>query len=66
MCFERQALFSITADKDEAVREAIRSITDWHPYKGDREVGETIHTMNKTRESFRLVVQRWPNTGGVV
>ena len=60
LCFERQALFSITADKDEAVREAIRSITEWHPYKADREVGETIHTMNKTRESFRLVVQRWP------
>jgi len=60
LCFERRVLFSITADKDEAVRGAIKSITEWRPYKGDREVGETIHTMDKTRESFRLVVQRWP------
>jgi hypothetical protein len=60
LCFDEGKLFTITADKDGAVMEAIRSISDWRPYKANREIGETVHTMNKTKEAFRLVVQRWP------
>ncbi|MDO8673251.1 MAG: transposase, partial [Dehalococcoidia bacterium] len=52
--------FAISADLDVAVREAIRGIEEWAPYRGDREIGETVHTMNKTKEAFRLIVLRWP------
>lgn len=61
-CYADHILFTITADQDEAVREAIRSIreAEWRPYEGDREIAETVHTMNDTKEAFRLIVQRWP------
>jgi hypothetical protein len=59
-CFDNDMLFTITADQDGAVKEAIKCIKEWKPYAGDREIGETIHTMNNTREAFRLIVQRWP------
>lgn len=60
-CFEHKVLFSITADRDKAVREAIKTIREeeWQPYERDRQIAETVHTMNTTRESFRLIVQRW-------
>jgi hypothetical protein len=60
LCFERNTLFSITADQDKAVKESIKTIREWRPYQGDREIGETIHTMNNTKEAFRLIVLRWP------
>lgn len=59
-CFDNDMLFTITADQDGGVKEAIKCIKEWRPYAGDREIGETIHTMNNTREAFRLIVQRWP------
>jgi len=59
-CFDNEILFTITADQDSAVKEAIRCIKKWQPFKKDREIGETIHTMNNTNEAFRLIVQRWP------
>lgn len=57
-----KVLFTITADKDEAVARAIKAIPerDWRPRKDDREIAETVHTMDKTKEAFRLIVQRWP------
>jgi hypothetical protein len=64
LCFDEGKWFTITADKDRAVMEAIKSISDWRPYKGGREIGETVHTMSKTKEAFRLVVQRWPKLQG--
>jgi hypothetical protein len=60
LCCERGTLFTITADQDKGVKESIRTIKEWQPYDGDREIGETIHTMNNTREAFRLIVIRWP------
>jgi hypothetical protein len=60
LCFERGTLFTITADQDKGVKESIKTIREWQPYDGDREIGETIHTMNNTREAFRLIVIRWP------
>ncbi len=58
----KKILFTITADKDEAVKKVIKAIPEkeWQHYKYDRQIAETIHTMEKTTEAFRLVVQRWP------
>ena len=55
-------LFTITADKDEAVRKAIKGIPAkaWRYFRDDRQIAETLHTMDRTKEAFRLVVQRWP------
>jgi hypothetical protein len=49
--------YAVGADLDAAVRETIRSIPPerWQPY-GDGWIAETIHTMNKTKHAFRLVV----------
>lgn len=58
-CRELKIGFAICADLDVAVREAIKGIKDWKPYRADREIGETVHTMNGTKEAFRLVVLRW-------
>ena len=61
--------FSITADLDVAVKREIRNLpeTAWQPYRTpegiatDREIAETVHTMNGTQQAFRLIVLRWPN-----
>jgi hypothetical protein len=61
----RGTTFAIAADKDSAVREAIRGLEGWRPFKledgtaTDREIAETVHTMNRTERAFRLVVLRW-------
>lgn len=49
--------YAVGADLDAAVREAIRCIRPekWRPYR-DGWVAETVHTMNKTKHAFRLVV----------
>ncbi len=60
LCFERSRLFTITADQDKGVKEAIKAIKEWRAYQGNREIGETIHTMNDTKEAFQLIVLRWP------
>ncbi len=36
----------------------------WQSYKGNGEIAETIHTINNSREAFRLIVQRWPKLQG--
>ena len=58
-CQERGIRFVIGADLDAAVREAIRRIpaSDWQPYR-DGHIAETVHTMNKTPNAFRLIVVR--------
>jgi len=60
LCLERKALFTITADQDKGTRDSIKGIKEWRAYQGDKEIGETIHTMNNTKEAFRLIVLRWP------
>jgi hypothetical protein len=58
--------------KDVSVRESIRALAEgeWVPLKTpegistDREVAETVHTMNKGRRAFRLVVVRWKEPQG--
>jgi hypothetical protein len=57
--------YTITADQDVAVKAVLRTVRDWQPLLDEegkptgREVGTAIHTMGKTQEPFRLVVQRW-------
>jgi len=61
--------FTITADLDAAVRREIRNLpeTAWQAYRTaegiatDREIAETVHTMNETKQAFRLILLRWPN-----
>jgi hypothetical protein len=56
------AAWTITADQDSAVQQVIRDIPHdaWQrPYPGcDYELAETVHSMEKTKKSFRLVVKR--------
>ena len=61
--------FSITADLDVAVKREIAHLpeTAWQAYRTadglatDREIAETVHSMNGTEQAFRLIVLRWPN-----
>jgi Transposase DDE domain group 1 len=61
--------FSITADLDVAVKREIAHLpeTAWQAYgtadglATDREIAETVHSMNGTEQAFRLIVLRWPN-----
>jgi hypothetical protein len=61
--------FTITADLDVAVKREIQNLPAraWQPYRTaegmvtDREIAETVHSMNHTRQAFRLVVLRWLN-----
>jgi hypothetical protein len=61
--------FTITADLDAAVKREIQNLPEvaWPPYRTqegiatDREIVETVHTMNGTEQAFRLIVLRWPN-----
>ncbi len=58
-CEQNRIQFAIGADLDEAVLKAIAAIRDkdWLPYKNGY-IAETIHSMNKTKEAFRLIVIR--------
>jgi hypothetical protein len=68
----REVRWAIAVDKDCSVMEAITTISDkgWKPLKTqdgittDREVAETIHTMNKGKVAFRLIVLRWKERQG--
>jgi hypothetical protein len=61
--------FSITADQNRAVKREIQHLPEsaWAPYRTadgtatDRQIAETVHSMNGTEEAFRLIVLRWPN-----
>jgi hypothetical protein len=59
--------FMIVAAKYKAMMEAIKGIKAWRPFRDregvltDKQIGQTIHTMEKTDEAFRLVVLRWRN-----
>lgn len=68
LCDERKAGFTITARKDPAVLEVIRSIsaTDWKPYASPAypnrptEIAETVHAFaDKDAKAHRLIVLRW-------
>ena len=68
-CWERQWTFTVTADQDSAVKAAIGQIpeSDWKAYRTreglatDREIAETVHSLNQSQQAFRLIVVRWKN-----
>jgi len=61
--------FSITADKDCAVKGGISQIREdqWQKFGlkdgtvTDREIAETVHCLEHSKKAFRLIVLRWPN-----
>jgi hypothetical protein len=59
-------LYAVGADLDAAIRETIRHIPKerWLPYH-DGYVAETVHTMNKMRHAFRLVVFKRAGQGSL-
>ncbi len=63
----RGIMYGVTIDQDSAVKEVIKMIKEWKVLKDKdghptgREYAESVHSMNKTDHSFRIVVQRWPN-----
>jgi hypothetical protein len=60
-CEQEGIQFAIGADLDEAVVGAIRAIPEkeWKPYKSGH-IAETVHSMEKTTDAFRLIVIRRP------
>lgn len=58
--------FAIGVDLDEAVLGAIRAIPkeDWKPYKNGY-IAESVHSMDKTKKAFRLIVIRRPYQGSI-
>lgn len=54
-------LFAIGADLDAGVKAAISAISpgQWSPYQ-EGHIAETVHSMNRTRKAFRLIVIRRP------
>jgi len=63
-CESHKVSFAIGADLDLAVLAAIKSIPakEWRSYQ-DGQIAETVHSMNKTAQAFRLVVIQRPVQG---
>lgn len=65
-CDQNDIFYTIAADFDVSVKAAIADIpeNEWHTLwdsdgrETDRQYAETIHSMNKTKNAFRLIVQR--------
>jgi len=68
----KRCTWAIAAGQDAAVKRVIRGIEEdeWNPLfdkdgiNTGKEVAETVHCMEKTHKSFRLVVIRWRNKKG--
>jgi len=60
-CNGKGIVFAIGAVLDEAVVRQIQSLgeNDWQPYQNGH-IAETVHSMEKTTEAFRLIVLRRP------
>lgn len=63
-CEEKGIEFAIGGDLDSAVKGVIEAMADdeWRSYQNGF-IGETVHCMNETEKSFRLVVIRRPYQG---
>jgi hypothetical protein len=63
-CEEQQQRFAIGADLDAAVKAVIAEIpgVTWVKWR-DAEIAETVHSMTKTQQAFRLIVVRRPLQG---
>ena len=65
-CNRKGIKFAIGADLDEAVVRAIEAISesDWSSHQQGH-IAETVHCMNRTEESFRIIVLRRPYQRGL-
>jgi len=63
-CQGRGIEFAIGGDLDAAVKGVIGGMREeeWHAYQNGF-IGESVHSMNETKEAFRLVVIRRPYQG---
>jgi hypothetical protein len=63
-CQNKGMKFAIGGDLDGAVKGVIKNMgeKEWRPYQNGF-IGETVHSMNETKEAFRLVVIRRPYQG---
>ena len=63
-CQQKGIEFAIGADLDKGVVATIEALKDedWQPYQNGY-IAETVHSMEKTEEAFRLVVIRRPYQG---
>lgn len=59
-CEDHGIEFAIGADRDEGVLKSISGIEEWREY-GDGLIGETSHSMNASKSSFRLIVIKRPS-----
>ena len=60
-CEKKKVAFAIGGHLDEATQAAIKAIPDsgWQPYQ-DGFIAETVHSMEKTKKAFRLIVVKRP------
>src|SRR5439155_530039 len=64
-----EVILDVDATEIEAEKQEIQNLSEtaWTPYRTpddittDRQIAETVHTMNGTEQAFRLVVLRWRN-----
>ena len=58
-CQQHDILFSITADKDQSVKELITSLPEnaWQPFE-DQQIAQTVHSMGNSHYAFRLILLR--------
>jgi len=65
-CEAHGILYAIGGDLDRAVKKVIKTIRKeaWRPY-GNGQIGESVHSMEKTDKSFRLIVIKRPYQGNL-
>lgn len=60
-CEKNNIQFAIGGQLDSATKKVIANIedSDWKPY-GDKQIAETVHSMEKTEKAFRLIAIKHP------
>ncbi len=58
-CEKKGVKFAIGGKLDKATMSAINQMNQWEAY-GDRQIAETVHSMEKTDKAFRLIVIKRP------
>jgi hypothetical protein len=59
-CDEHDIEFAVGADLDAGVRQSLSSVMEWREYQ-DGLIGETSHSMNASKSSFRLIAVKRPS-----
>lgn len=59
-CEDHGIEYAIGADLDEGVRKSLSTVAEWREYQGGL-IGETSHSMEKSKGSFRLIAVKRPS-----